>query len=385
LTLCIIEPRDTLLFRDAREFGASESSRARTLDFPFPSVTTGALRTRLGSDGNGRFDPGKIDALLRMQFRGPFLIELGKEDEVIDWLFPSPSDTVVFKSDNEEELRLWSLFPRKLQDGESTDLDSRVLLGIPERRPGKADAEAPQFWSWKRAWSGWLHGEFRDAKKMRNEWGIPGLVREERTHLSVDPQTGAADEGRIFSTQMLRFSWSPGPLSRARRFALAVALPEGKHTIPALAPIGGERRLAAWRQSPLGLPSCPDDLLRSIVKNRACRLALLTPACFEKGAVPTCLLENGIEVVTFACKGYQTIAGWDLKLRQAKPSRRLAPAGSVYFLKLPRAWSETVIREWVKSVWFHCVSDSAQDRLDGFGASVLGSWDGSVQGEASKS
>lgn len=61
-------------------------------------------------------------------------------------------------------------------------------------------------------------------------------------------------------------------------------------------------------------------------------------------------------------------------LRQPKPARRLAPAGTVFFLEL--SGSDEAISKWVQTTWMSCVSDEEQDRLDGFGLAVIGTWDG---------
>ena len=34
------------------------------------------------------------------------------------------------------------------------------------------------------------------------------------------------------------------------------------------------------------------------------------------------------------------------------------------------------ISKWVQTTWMSCVSDEEQDRLDGFGLAVIGTWDG---------
>ena len=50
MTTWIIEPHDPLIFRDGRPFGPNPGARAKTLSFPFPSTTTGGVRTRAGLD-----------------------------------------------------------------------------------------------------------------------------------------------------------------------------------------------------------------------------------------------------------------------------------------------------------------------------------------------
>ncbi|MGC1378515.1 MAG: type III-B CRISPR module-associated Cmr3 family protein, partial [Anaerolineales bacterium] len=60
---------------------------------------------------------------------------------------------------------------------------------------------------------------------------------------------------------------------------------------------------------------------------------------------------------------------------QQKASRRLAPAGSVYFLKLTSDDPGT-IEQFIKNTWLQNISDKDQDRRDGFGLALLGVWDG---------
>ena len=57
-----------------------------------------------------------------------------------------------------------------------------------------------------------------------------------------------------------------------------------------------------------------------------------------------------------------------------KPTRRLAPAGSVYFLELTGA--DDAIGRFVDAVWLQAISDDEQDQRDGFGLALLGAWDG---------
>ena len=67
------------------------------------------------------------------------------------------------------------------------------------------------------------------------------------------------------------------------------------------------------------------------------------------------------------------VSGWDYKEGKPKPTRRLVPAGSVFFLK-----DIQDVDEFIASVWMSNVSDGAQNRRDGFGLAVLGAWDGQI-------
>ena len=120
---------------------------------------------------------------------------------------------------------------------------------------------------------------------------------------------------------------------------------------------------------------------RSILQHRSCRLILATPACFAKGFLPSTagLSHSGVNVSVqgVANHRYQVVSGWDYVLRKPKPSRRLVPAGGVYFVRLEG--SDTAIEKWMDMLWLQSISDDDQDRRDGFGIVVLGAWDGKLK------
>ncbi|MDZ4721787.1 MAG: type III-B CRISPR module-associated Cmr3 family protein, partial [Roseiflexaceae bacterium] len=123
-------------------------------------------------------------------------------------------------------------------------------------------------------------------------------------------------------------------------------------------------------------PQPPDRLIDMIVEQQQCRVVLLTPAMFTEGYRPTQLLQplDGVvpELMAAAVGRPQIATGWDYQKNEAKPSRRLAPAGSVYWLKL--AGSPAAIRAWAKKQWMNSISDDDQSNRDGFGLAVLGTW-----------
>ncbi len=171
-------------------------------------------------------------------------------------------------------------------------------------------------------------------------------------------------------------------LSGARRLALAVVVDrrETSGIVAGLASLGGERRMVSWRsRSDNDLPNCPPDLLAAIVKQKACRVVLLTPACFEQGYRPGWLVEprDGVQpsLQAIAIQRPQIVSGWRLEHPAGpKPTRRLAPSGTVLFLSL--TGDNQAIEQWVKGIWMQCISDKVEDRNDGFGLAVLGSWSG---------
>ncbi|MGO0122924.1 type III-B CRISPR module-associated Cmr3 family protein [Desulfothermobacter acidiphilus] len=384
MNLWIIEPRDPLIVRDGRPFGPFPGARARSLDFPFPSTIAGAVRTRAGLDEKGFFQEDKedkIEELKKIQVKGPLLVELDDRGEIACWLVLAPADALLLGS--ERELMLKRLVPLQLPEGAQTNLPDSLewTVGLTRRDPRKPFGRAPRYWYWE-FFERWLLAPGEDKVSL-NELGHDGPVRESRMHVGIKPKTRTADEekGALFQTQGLEFTSAREKLSGARRLGLAVAT-DASGLKPGLAPLGGERRLAFWRPSGKPLPPIPKELVQQIVKQRSCRLILLTPAYFEEGWKPSWLLEEreGVKPLleAAALKRYETVSGWDLKERKPKPTRRLAPAGTVYFLRLEG--EKAAVQRWVEKIWLECVSDGEQERRDGFGLAVLGTWDGNPQG-----
>ncbi len=139
--------------------------------------------------------------------------------------------------------------------------------------------------------------------------------------------------------------------------------------------LGGERRVAQWMKTEDVLPKCPNEVRKNILEQGACRLILLTPAYFKDGYLPTWLQEQyNIKIVGAAVPRYKVVSGWDYQIRKPKPTRRLASAGSVYFIKVKQN-----VENFIDAIWMRSISDGNQNRLDGFGLAVLGTWNGELQ------
>lgn len=375
MPLWIIEPRDPLIVRDGRPFGPTPGARATTLPFPFPSTVAGGLRTRAGLDRQGRFDPARVEEVKRLEARGPLLVELDEAGEVAEWLAPAPADALLLEHPDGRESwgQRWPLVPLALPEGVQTDLpDGLAPVGPRQHDPRKPPRNTPRFWRWDR-FVAWLHSPPKDGDEIElAALGHGGPQVEQRMHVGIDREKRTAREGVLFQTRGLEFT------VERRRLGLAVATDAVLR--PGLAPLGGERRLVAWRQSQRSLPACPPQVRAAIVRDRACRVLLLTPACFAGGYRPRWLLEpfQGVEarLVGAAVSRPQVVSGWDFASQRPKPTRRLAPAGSVYFLRLEG--DSEAIERWVDARWLACVSDEEQDRRDGFGLAALGVWSGAL-------
>lgn len=408
MTIWIIEPRDPLIVRDGRPFGPHPGARATSLPFPFPSTTTGGVRTRAGLNDKGIFNlAGKqLEDLKQLPVRGPLLVQLTPDGNDIaqnKWLVPAPLDALLFPAkqstpSGEKAALLRQLVPLQLPEGAQTDFDSEeqervqnrldheklMLIGMPRLDLNKPLKEAPHYWNWK-FFQNWLLDPSRYEREIMSlaTLGQMGPQREQRMHVSIDADREVAKDGMLFETSGLEFT-SPGNQHRlkdAQRLALAVAVDDNDDFAlrlrNGLACFGGERRIVSWRRSNVDLPLCPAELVEAVVEKKACRIILLTPACFQKGYRPKWLLDEHYGVTpklkAIATRRPEVVSGWDLAIKKPKPSRRLIPAGTVLFLSL-EGGDAAAISNWVEGMWMQCISDEPQDRADGFGLIVLGTW-----------
>lgn len=378
MNIWIIEPRDPLIVRDGRPFGPTPGARAASLTFPFPSTTTGGVRTRDGLDTDGRFQISEIPRVKQIAVRGPLLVELdSSRGDIAQWFAPAPADALLLDVEppDPEKAMLKRLVPLELPPQASTNLPSDLsLVGMPKPDPRKPCGKAPRYWNWDK-FEQWLLNP-QDGEVTLTDLGHNGPMQEERMHVSIEPSTQTAAEGALFQTRGLEFTRK----ENRTRLALAVAT-DAPNLKEGIAPLGGERRLVSWRRSSKSLPSCPDALRADIVEHRHCRVMLLTPAHFLNGSKPSWLVSQREGVTpslqAIAISRPQVVSGWDFETNRPKPTRRLAPAGTVLFLKLNG--DDTAIKKWIDATWMQCVSDEDRDRHDGFGLAALGVWDGGLQ------
>lgn len=418
MTIWLIEPHDPLIFRDGRPFGPTPGARANSLQFPFPSTIAGAARNLAGLDSNGVFQwnpknyaeperesiKQKLDQLTRLAIRGPLLVQFPKNGRDIttgDWMVPAPKDAVILPSEN-EYAQVKQLLPATFSSEAHHDLEQKAqnlsLVELQDADAGKPDGRTPRYWTWDSMLSWLLDPEqFQKDPHELQTLGHSGPGREIRTHVRMDTNTRVGQEGMLFTTSGLEFiandTRTGTHLSTAQDLGLIVIVddkkesaenPAGFELRPGPACIGGERRIINWRQSDCNVPDCPDELMKQIIADKSCRLILLTPAHFTEGFIPSWVTGKRDDIQlqprlkAIAIDRPEIVSGWDLAKGKPKKTRRLAPAGTVLFLSF-KGSSEKDIEEWIRTIWMRCVSDDSQDRIDGFGLAVLGTWLDTIQ------
>ncbi|MBA2395423.1 MAG: CRISPR-associated protein Cmr3 [Ktedonobacteraceae bacterium] len=417
MTIWLVEPRDPLIVREGRPFGPDAGASATSLSFPFPSTMAGGARSRSAIDENGAFKyeraenmtpedlqayQKQLDQLKEIRVRGPLLVQLADDDHDLApdenaWLVPMPNDAQLFETNakGKDMALVRRLVPLTLPTRAQTDFEQgKQLLLVGQSHSTATQSRKPlahklRYWYWTHFQTWLTHPEQLEQKNdlSLSALGYEELIREYRQHVSMDSDREMGKEGMLFGTSGLEFT-HPGAheqrLHHARRLALAIDVDDHDHgtsPLPGVTGFGGERRIVTWRPSQQTFPACPQEVKDELKRTGSCRLILLTPACFKEGYYPTWVRTDHaqacgvtVTVQAIATRRPQVVSGWDLALSRPKPSRRLAPAGTVLFLSVRGNASE--LDQWIEQTWMQCISDDVQDRRDGFGLAVLGTWSG---------
>lgn len=399
-----ISPHDPLLVRDGRPFGAGGESgnRARSVDWPYPSTVAGAIRTLIGKlmapeDGRNPFHDERFLARLKgTAVVGPLPVAAG------ELYVPAPRDALAHQDESTKAVYWDALRPERPADGAGCDLPAPGLCPVRILHSEKPP-EMPGFWSLKSALT-WL-GTDRPEMGFQPV-GLPKFVKDERTHVRIDPARGTAAEAQLFSTEGLVFPDVDLPVDGERagesgrrlvRPAVSLAAQVGPADdeiaarlagLDALHPLGGERRLARFRFGDAAeMWQGPRTLRDALAGADGFRMVLATPAIFAGGWLPGWLKEtdNGFLEGTppgapfdlrlrlrGACvERWRPVSGWSLERGQRGPKavRRVVPGGSVYFFEKVSGSGSSLA-----DLWLRPVSDGDQDRRDGFGAALWGVW-----------
>lgn len=411
MTTLLISPHDPFIARDGRPFGQGEgTNRLYCLDWPYPPVIAGSVRTLLGKrsieKSGGSFDDPLLRRLKAVSVSGPLPFAENR------LYFPAPLDLCIASTDSGRKNIV--LRPRPLEPGEgcntpfpkeqgcNTPFPKELgLIDFPEEGVKKPEP-VPPFWS-SEIMAQWLCGDDETLRRLSiPARGVNGngflnpFPKEERVHVSIDPTTFIAAESKLFSTEALCIS-SEGafPYDRARtvpgtRFAVCVKtgdkeLSEFLEKLDALHPCGGERRLARFKaQSKTDLWACPPSVAQALSQTRGLRMVLATPGPFKQGWLPgwldqkTLVGNPGGFPAKLKLRGacidrWQALSGFSLEKgsRGPKPIRRLVPAGSVYFFEI----SECKEPNRLADGWLQSVCDEETDRWDGLGLALWGTWD----------
>ena len=395
MTFTVLRPRDGFTIRDARGFNAGGGAPARSLPWALPATVAGAVRAAVGhargyvpTERSNQAESARWLKLLdEVSVRGPLAVHARLDGDAPSWepLWPAPCDAVLFpaaKSGGRSELK--RLHPlRKVRAGEGVRSIGRAesaavrALGWPELDDPRKPLPLPRWWT-DGDFLAWLRGTLRAQPAP-----VAGPEARVDVRVSIDPSTGAARDGALFSLET-REMISPmeGGLDEVA-FAVDVegaALPPGTAVR-----FGGVGRTARFEAAPATLFAGPRVFTNPV---KRLRLALVTPGNFSKGWLPDWLIEPAAgspaefvgtlpgtsvrAVLRGVCLDRAVpMSGWDLVARGPRPVRRLVGTGAVYFVELDAELSAGDANAlWLRSTQ----RDGSQEARDGYGLMVPGVW-----------
>lgn len=367
-----------LLFRDGRPFTAADGTEtsAQSMPAPLPSTLAGFVRTQVGN-GLG-WDWSRKETLENAHgigVNGPLLVR----DGCI--LLPAPKDAVIYGADTPEVISLKPF--ERVPDGAGCDLpDGLVPLEV-----GRDEKPATGYALWTtEMMTHWLLGE---KPEKLEKISLP--PEEQRTHVGIDPASGRANDGVLYSVAYRSLESSKQHEKPATRWEndhrtwtirARVTLPEPERPPERVGHFGGERRPATVGVLERNHWFCCPNTVRSKVKAKSrIRLILATPAIFEHGWKPAWLERTGapnqpaglgkvkLKLVAAAVGRREAVSGWNLRENAERAVRWMVPAGSVYFFEVLEGDPDHLLESWLRPV-----SDLEQDRKDGFGLALWGVW-----------
>ncbi|CEK16962.1 CRISPR-associated protein (Cas_Cmr3) [Chthonomonas calidirosea] len=208
------------------------------LSMPMPGTLAGFLRTLIGQRRGYSWEPSEVAILRDIGVAGPLL----KNETVC---FPAPADAVVL--DGKELMTLRPFEPEKggcnLRPG---------LLPLKVTKDGKP---APGYTYWKaRDMFQRLAGNVQESFLPEEIGDFP---RATSLHGAIDPSTHTAQEGRLYSTEMVVYEQLKKGKEDENRdqkyeswsFLVAAEVSE-EEDLCTVHTLGGERWLAAVREAP---------------------------------------------------------------------------------------------------------------------------------------
>lgn len=402
-----LRPLSPLVFRSGRPFGQADAHGGGVgYDFPLPPTVAGALRGawvdalahRLTANDQTMLDL-EVHGALRARRAHSAMGEAGP----IHLFAPRPADAEYLALDRRGGWDLQPLAPATAAMG-GCDLPNQLTPVMSDSLAPPVDG--PRDWNLN-ALAQWMACQLGN---LTSGQALGALRHAKRTHVAVDAGKLTSIEGALFQSAGLDFDGAAAEEGvvawlRSRRFGLDTSVLAGRH-----ARLGADGRCAALQAlgpqaliAPVQCPAPLADALDGLQAGDRFRLLLLTPACYlrngwypdglradtERARIEGCLTilqpprlskaapasaecESArakpwrLRLVAAALGPWQPLAA--SKLRQVdgalgftrRPLRRLAPAGTVYWLEILERGCTPLSRAWMQST---CRTEYARDGL----------------------
>jgi len=344
-----MEAEDVLLFRDGRPFNAGSDHQARSLFPPSPSVMQGVIRSHylliknipLSNRGAIKELVGDTEDYKALRLRGPWLARQTGDGRVVRY-FPTPTDA--YPADENAE----RILPMKVVRNPGGNVWAGELPYLLEKPNEIITKNAPGAFVSEEDLMSYLE----KGVSVRTEKADALYVSEVRLGIQTDSRRRSTVEGMLYEVEFIRPQAGTG---------LYLEM-DGYPDFPkeGLLRAGGEGRALHYktlRDSQIS----PIRWGYSEELPRFFKVYFATPAYFSQGWKPdswTKFFTREVRLEAVALSRYQVLGGFDYWNHKQKPSRRLVPAGSVYYFshsggaRLRQDLVQQAITEWGAEIGF---------------------------------
>ena len=198
-----LTPLGPVVARDGRPFGTDSGNRMRLTPWLYPSMAAGSFRTMAGKNEPEGFTKEVVGRLKKIQVAGPFPYA---DDQLY---LPKPNDIV--RKESGEWLRVR---PVECAADEGTDLPHGLVPATipPSEEEDFKPGETPPWWSAKQM-AEWLMDKDpgspgADRKRWRKQGFMDAPEIDRRTHVAMEDDLGAGEDGLLFQTSGYEFDES---------------------------------------------------------------------------------------------------------------------------------------------------------------------------------
>jgi CRISPR-associated protein Cmr3 len=374
----VLEPLDTLFFRNHKPFAAGEDTHAESTTMPSPLTIYGAIgdyylkKTGKGiSDLRnnpdtklGKYDPDLIHSNLKI--KGIFLTKGGR------FYLPSPANIYGYGISG-ESMNLQILVPGELS-GRKWDIDNHDIqpLAIPSIKGTKQV-------------DGFMEmGDIRDyllnnlSQRSRRIHNMGEFFASENRYGNTLLRDSLTVENLYSASHLRSVEGMEGKEYIKAGIAVEVeGLDKSDFDRPTLL-IGGERRRARIMND-VSIQSLKDDnVLKAIQEKKRFLLYFLTPSIFTTGCYWSNLPQelDGAKLVGATINKPIYLSGWRRENDASgvpRPLRKAIPAGSVFFFTADE-WDDSRFEQLYNK---YNMGDSLSEEypVAGFGITAIGVWD----------
>ncbi|MBU4305523.1 MAG: type III-B CRISPR module-associated protein Cmr3 [Candidatus Omnitrophica bacterium] len=400
----LIEPYDTLFFRDGRPFGPTDFGRSQ---LPLPQTIAGMVRTCLmnafglksSQIHNLRENANGVElyqsALAFIACRGPWIVEI-ENNKIKDLFIPPPAHLCHLKRDKDKLILL-----RPLDD--VNDLPGwKSSSGQNDVRPviytENSDAiEAENRWMGKDAIAAILKGE-KPVKDLIKPEEL--FTWEERTGVTISPDTYTGEDSQLYSTRQLRLQKNIALYAEIGWETVDENQKEDLKKIKnafkswgdfeklfpqegTILPLGGEGRRVVVKQTtePFSWPQINVEDKGGVQRAFTWLISPLINYQHERtnGEREPWSPMSCAKLVGVVCPKPLAISGWDMageggeeRKARPRPTKYAVPTGAVYFWE--RGNNANLDKPFINNSTLVQLSENAKDRANGWGMALKGGW-----------